>query len=542
MLSCSFHESVRKDKLSCKKLFHSDGIPFCSFKEFYPFLWLSGAVPQGLFICDQCVSCSSCEPRKAKKRKCWSQDPKLCYRCGGNSFFTEVKVKPDEKIAKVKVKVKQPTRPEETLSIESEQLVTELRLKYEEELRWQTRNMWRVEYQSICDDAAKLYSLAKSKNHCEQIISAERCALRKVPNWLRSRAARWMRMASKKSFQNTHCDIGIIALVCKAKQAASFLAIGCNYFGVECSSLVKYWQRARSLLVPPNDSGVIWLPEDAVKLVGDHIMDESKWSFSLGDDGSLNDTSETVVQADESSVKEEIATDQNESDDKYLKSRDNLDFNVPRPLPLKGWDDQEVRKWTDQRTCCLCHTCGDDDGGLFHSLSLSPGSQLGHVGRLLPTGDGAWIHVSCALWSSEVWEGENGILHDVEKARHRGNKMKCFGCGRPGPTIGCSKSNCPVNFHFYCALYCGSVLTTTKQMFCKAHTDNASQLITPEEASHERMKSLRVASVHKAIAISDPGENNNSCIRIGSLVVHSLGVIEQKFTGFHSEHHITPPG
>ena len=120
------------------------------------------------------------------------------------------------------------------------------------------------------------------------------------------------------------------------------------------------------------------------------------------------------------------------------------------------------------------------------------------------------------------------MIHNVDKARHR------------GPTIGCSKSNCPLNYHFPCAVYCGAVMTAKQQMFCKSHKDHAAQIISPEVASYEHMKILRVVGL-KTSTVTDAGENV-PCLRIGSLVVHSLGTIEQHFDGFHTRNHITPPG
>ena len=458
--------------------------------------------------------------------------------------------------------MKKPGRSDERVPSEPEQLfVNELRYRYEEELIWQTREMWRLEYQSICDDAMKLYSLAREKNHCEHIISEELCSVKEVEQWMRWRAARWMRIASKKS-RGTSRNNNIISLVSKAKLAAAFLAIGCSYFGVEFASLVKKWERARSLLIPPDQCGVVRIPEDEVKVIGEHILDEDQWMAFESAPSPANGVASGVSSSAYSSTLgksegvsstnlslDETASAQNTGDDKYLSSRKLRNFDLIRPYPMKGWDfldQREGKKWSDPRTCCLCHTCGDDDAGLpltadgDITISTRSEGRIGRAGRLLPITDGTWIHTSCALWSPEVWESANGMVHNVEKARHRGNKMKCFGCGRPGPTIGCPKSNCPINYHFPCAVYCGAVMTAKQEMFCKNHKDNAAHAISPELASYEPMKPLRVAP-REASNVSDIGESK-PCLRIGSLVVHSLGTVEQHHDGFHTKHHITPPG
>jgi hypothetical protein len=449
------------------------------------------------------------------------------------------------KTAEKKGLVEKSTFLEHRIVPNTDDIARELQIRYEDELRWHAREIFRDEYQSICDDAQKLFEKGKAHDHYRQILSEERCSNLGVPKWKRSRAARCFLIFSNKYRRSSPKNTNIISAVLKAKLAASFLDIGCDYFGVEYTNLVKHHQRASSLLVPPNEAGEVDLPDDSLTLeqIGDKIMSVSKWCISSG----AEDSQLKAMEADlvEGSASTNVMSSEfpSSSEFKYLRPRDPPTVFMPRPIALKGWDEcKTTRRWTDPRTCCLCHTCGDDEAGLpIHSSgsdtsSLSDEGKLGRTGRLLPIGDGTWIHVSCALWSSEVFESENGVIHRVDKARQRGNKMKCFGCGRKGPTLGCSKSNCPVNFHFSCAVFCGAVMTSKQLMYCKAHREHASQLIPPEEASHEQMKSLRVDLKGYILDSSKP------CLRIGSLVVHSLGVVEQHLAGFHSEHYITPPG
>uniref|UniRef100_A0A7S0GGD2 Histone-lysine N-methyltransferase n=1 Tax=Proboscia inermis TaxID=420281 RepID=A0A7S0GGD2_9STRA len=151
---------------------------------------------------------------------------------------------------------------------------------------------------------------------------------------------------------------------------------------------------------------------------------------------------------------------------------------------------------------------------------------------------GNWVHASCALWSSEVWEeGSGGQIRSVDKARQRGTKLKCFGCGRPGATLGCHKANCPSNFHFPCAYACGSVFTQNREMYCRNHRNFATDVLPLDRASFEHQKTLRI--VDKA---SSEGGDNFPCFRVGALVVQSLGNICTESDGFHSKHYITPLG
>jgi len=59
------------------------------------------------------------------------------------------------------------------------------------------------------------------------------------------------------------------------------------------------------------------------------------------------------------------------------------------------------------------------------------------------------------------------------------------------------------------------------------------------------MKTLIIDPEKKsATGEKDPSDSGEAdlCLRVGSLVVHSLGVIEGNCDGYHSENYITPPG
>ena len=225
--------------------------------------------------------------------------------------------------------------------------------------------------------------------------------------------------------------------------------------------------------------------------------------------------------------------------------------------PMIGWtncidivEDKEI--WRDPRSCCLCGICGDNDGGLpstnIHSIQIKnvdkdfqePSSKLGNSGRLLPFSNGSWVHSSCAIWSSEVWEDANtNMIKDMHKARSRGLKSKCFGCGRSGATIGCYRGNCYANYHFPCAIASGCIFTSKQQLYCSAHKDFAKDNVALR-GNFEQMKVMKIAPENNNVWMSLP--ENENCYRAGSLVVHSLGRIEQYVDGFHSSKYITPPG
>ena len=47
-----------------------------------------------------------------------------------------------------------------------------------------------------------------------------------------------------------------------------------------------------------------------------------------------------------------------------------------------------------------------------------------------------WVHVNCALWSSEVYEEVDGSLQNVGQALTRGLKLNCTLCSKKGASIG----------------------------------------------------------------------------------------------------------
>ena len=215
-------------------------------------------------------------------------------------------------------------------------------------------------------------------------------------------------------------------------------------------------------------------------------------------------------------------------------------------IPVKGWElpsddnSSDTHQWFDSRTCCLCNISGDDDGGLesegsTETIVEDKYDTTNGSGRLLPLPGGGWVHSGCAIWSSEVWENPvGGILNGVTKATGRGTKLRCFGCGQTGATLGCHRSNCHANYHFPCAKAAGVVFTSTHKLFCDVHKQFAKDDLVTEFP--EPMKILRVVDEKEAEV--DPA----LCYRSGSLIVHSLGKIEHTRDGFHSKHYITPPG
>ena len=90
-------------------------------------------------------------------------------------------------------------------------------------------------------------------------------------------------------------------------------------------------------------------------------------------------------------------------------------------------------------------------------------------------GQDEWVHVNCALWSSEVDESHTGdaSLHHVFAAIYRGRSMRCGFCQEHGATVGCAAEHCSVQYHFTCARQTNCVFCTNGNTFCLQHKAHA---------------------------------------------------------------------
>ena len=554
--------------------------------------------PSGLFICGQCVDCKMCknatDPRGASRRH-WSRDPEKCFSCGGceglldssnvsscqvcNKFLRdeepdiiscmscgldvhsncdpramrhlgirESKLPLDstylcpkcyepaaDNIPKSTVVDRKDAYRLAWKAIEDgeierreDQSLTDMYTVMTDRIEWEIRRRWKHEYVAIIEDAMKFYVKARTdEGDPRSVVQLVFNQLVNLPLWEAQRALRFVALARRHNWDTKIDSESIYRIVIGAKLAAAYIDVSCSVMNCEIDGYVRYPKRVEELLRAPDEAEVFVLEKDAYE------QSVSRTDLDFCD-----------VYPNEGKSKK--AT----KDSKPAAVLAAQVRKAPLATALCGWDDKvdigQPGEWNDPRVCCLCHLCGDDDAGLSQSPpGIEQKSKFGlpvKLGRLLPMSDGQWIHTSCALWTSEVYEGENdGMIHSVEKARTRGSQLKCFGCGRPGATVGCNKSNCSFNFHFACAKVCGAVFTADKQVFCANHKPAANSVNLLEKESFEIMKALIVAPSKKPE--KDADENAEEiCTRIGGLVIHSLGKVEQKKDGFHSENYITPPG
>lgn len=406
--------------------------------------------------------------------------------------------------------------------------------------------MWRDDYRSVIKEGFRIMKMLTDQlGHINDLHDLFAAGQLDLPPWMGHRAARFIRFAKEKHWQvDGFPKKDIKTLVLIAKLAASFMKVACRAMGLKTKKTIKCYDRMMVLLkAPDEDCGMVDFALDNVRVEGNrNIIQADEWKRLY----------EPEVQATLQGTS--ISTKADGTFESAMDVDSSLAASAPFvkiATPILGWNerldaDDEDNVWKDPRSCCLCHMCGDDDAGFpDFCAEINPEGtdpEIARVGRLLPMADGYWVHASCAMWSSEVWEAPSGgTLHAMEKARSRGSQLKCFGCGRQGATVGCFKVNCSHNYHFPCAKACGAVFTDKQQMFCAEHRSIATDLLPCE--SFEYMKPLVIDDEKKAPFEKDASDGSDTrlCLRVGAIVVHSLGEIDQHRDGFHSEKYITPP-
>ncbi|KAM8728163.1 histone-lysine N-methyltransferase 2C isoform 1-T1 [Acanthopagrus schlegelii] len=186
----------------------------------------------------------------------------------------------------------------------------------------------------------------------------------------------------------------------------------------------------------------------------------------------------------------------------------------------------------DLRRCCFCHQFGD---------GITDGPA-----RLLNLDLDVWVHLNCALWSTEVYETQAGALINVELALRRGQTVRCAYCQQTGATSGCHRLRCTNVYHFTCALQAQCTFFKDKTMLCHAHRPRgtAGQALEHELrcfAVFRRVYVQRDEVRQIATAVRQP--ELGYTFRVGSLVSHAMGQLTpQQMAAFHSPTAIFPVG
>ncbi|XP_076146903.1 histone-lysine N-methyltransferase 2C [Alosa pseudoharengus] len=204
----------------------------------------------------------------------------------------------------------------------------------------------------------------------------------------------------------------------------------------------------------------------------------------------------------------------------------------------------------DHRRCCLCQRRGD--------------GETDGPARLLNLDLDVWVHLNCALWSSEVYETQAGALINVELALRRGLALRCAHCQQTGATSGCHRLRCANAYHFTCALEAHCVFFKDKTMLCHVHRPRGAErgggsgggmgggagggAMVPgmDQELHcfavFRRVYVQRDEVRQLASIVRRGERN-STFRVGSLVFHAVGqLLPGQMQAFHAPGAIYPVG
>ncbi|XP_029975152.1 histone-lysine N-methyltransferase 2D isoform X3 [Salarias fasciatus] len=182
----------------------------------------------------------------------------------------------------------------------------------------------------------------------------------------------------------------------------------------------------------------------------------------------------------------------------------------------------------DKRKCCFCHEEGD-------------GATDGPA-RLLNIDVDLWVHLNCALWSTEVYETQGGALINVEVALRRGLRTLCAYCQKTGATNSCNRLRCPNVYHFACAIRARCMFFKDKTMLCTQHKlkgpsdDELSTFAVLRRVYIERDEVKQIASILQR------GDRIH-LFRVGGLIFHAIGqLLPSQMANFHSPTAIFPVG
>ncbi|KAM6453008.1 histone-lysine N-methyltransferase 2C isoform 8-T8 [Liasis olivaceus] len=182
----------------------------------------------------------------------------------------------------------------------------------------------------------------------------------------------------------------------------------------------------------------------------------------------------------------------------------------------------------DYRKCCFCHEEGD---------GLTDGPA-----RLLNLDLDLWVHLNCALWSTEVYETQAGALINVELALRRGLQMKCVFCHKMGATSGCHRLRCTNIYHFTCAIKAQCMFFKDKTMLCPMHKPKGAHEQELSYFAVFRRVYVQRDEVRQIASIVQRGDREHT-FRVGSLIFHSIGqLLPHQMHAFHSSKVLYPVG
>ncbi|XP_047136295.1 uncharacterized protein LOC100209023 isoform X1 [Hydra vulgaris] len=193
----------------------------------------------------------------------------------------------------------------------------------------------------------------------------------------------------------------------------------------------------------------------------------------------------------------------------------------------------------DRRQCCFCLVVGD--------------GEANQSSRLLNCNVDSWVHLNCALWSSEVYESLNGGLHNVDKALARSKQMRCSYCSKIGATLNCSytfgaqqRLHCEKSFHFHCALQSHAALYKDKTILCSEHKSLGIRKEELDSYAVQRKVYIErniTEQIARMLSLNNSFERKEYTFRVGNLIFHELGHVPmQLLDNFSSKDFVYPVG
>ncbi|KAE9412427.1 hypothetical protein Angca_009461, partial [Angiostrongylus cantonensis] len=184
----------------------------------------------------------------------------------------------------------------------------------------------------------------------------------------------------------------------------------------------------------------------------------------------------------------------------------------------------------DRRVCVLCGGVGDGEPAL--------------CGRLLNLSANLWVHVNCAMWSTEVFETTSGGLLHVDRAIVRAAGVICHLCGRVGASVQCHKVDCNVNFHLPCAAKIQTAkFVKDKTFFCTKHPEISPEVMVTSLEALRRIYIERDENTFLSRLFDHPDSNTRLCLRLGALAFFQVGqLLPEQLKTFHNATHIFPNG
>lgn len=184
----------------------------------------------------------------------------------------------------------------------------------------------------------------------------------------------------------------------------------------------------------------------------------------------------------------------------------------------------------DRRVCVLCGGIGDGDPAL--------------CGRLLNLSANLWVHVNCAMWSTEVFETTSGALLHVDRAIVRAAAVICHLCGRVGASVQCHKVDCNVNFHLPCAAKIQTAkFVKDKTFFCTKHPEISPDVMVTSLEALRRIYIERDENTFLSRLFDLSDSNTRLCLRLGALSFFQVGqLLPEQLKTFHNATHIFPNG